>query len=102
MGEVFIFYPVGKDSNCRAVKKCGIIVILKGENMNYYLGKIAMMLVKTGFEVKFCMSEHVVYAGDGISIRYIEEHDVFLIEKKDDADIFEVDTPVEEIIDWVR
>ena len=78
------------------------IGISKGENMNYYLGEIAMMLVEAGFEVKFCMSEHVVYAGNGISIRYIEEHDVFLVEKKDDADIFEVDTPVDEMIDWMR
>ena len=70
--------------------------------MTYYLGKIVMMLVESGFEVRFCMSEHVVYAGNGISIRYIEEHDVFLIEKEDDADIFEVDTPVEEMIDWMR
>lgn len=71
--------------------------------MNYYLGEIAMLLVEAGFEeVQFCMSEHVVYAGKDISIRYIEEHDVFLVEKKNDADIFEVDTPVEEIIDWMR
>ena len=67
--------------------------------MNYYLGKITLLLVEAGFEeVQFCMSEHVVYAGNDISIRYIEEHDVFLVEKKNDADIFEV----EEMIDWMR
>ena len=71
--------------------------------MNYYLGEITILLVEAGFkEVKFCMSEHVVYAGNDILIRYIEEHDVFLVEKKNDADIFEVDTPVEEMIDWMR
>ena len=71
--------------------------------MNYYLGEIAILLVEAGFEdVQFCMSEHVVYAGNNISIRYIEEHDVFLVEKKNDADIFEVDTPVEEIVNWVK
>lgn len=70
--------------------------------MNYYLGEITILLVEAGFEeVQFCMSEHVVYAGKDISIRYIEEHDVFLVEKKNDADIFEVDTPVEEIVNWV-
>ena len=70
--------------------------------MSYYLGEIAILLVEAGFEeVQFCMSEHVVYAGDAISIKYIEEHDVFLVEKKNDADIFEVDTPVEEIVNWV-
>ena len=71
--------------------------------MSYYLGEIAILLVEAGFEeVQFCMSEHVVYAGNDISIRYIEEDDVFLVEKKNDADIFEVDTPVEEIVNWVK
>lgn len=70
--------------------------------MSYYLGEIAILLVEAGFEVQFCISEHVVYAGKDISIRYIEEHDVFLVEKKNDADIFEIDTPVEEIVNWVK
>lgn len=46
---------------------------------------------------------YYIYVDDFmVSIEYVEEHNVYLIEKKDDADIFEVDTPVEEMIDWMR
>lgn len=45
MEKVFTFYPGGKDSDCRAVKKYDIIYMLRKEkDMSYYLGKIAIML----------------------------------------------------------
>lgn len=71
--------------------------------MNYYLGEIAILLVEAGFEeVQFCMSEHVVYAGDNISIRYIEEDDMFLVKKRNEVYSSEVYVPVEEIVDWLK
>lgn len=71
--------------------------------MNYYLGEIAILLVETGFEeVQFCMSEHVVYAGDNISIRYIEEDDMFLVKNRNEVYSFEAYVPVEEIVDWLK
>ena len=69
--------------------------------MSYYLGELAIGLYEHGIDVFFCKPLCVVYAGDA-SITYDEECDVFLVEKGDDADIFEVDTPVDEMIDWVR
>ena len=45
----------------------------------------------------------IVYVSDFMAfIEYIEEHNVYLVDRPDDADIFEVDTPVEEMIDWMR
>lgn len=71
--------------------------------MNYYLGEIAILLVEAGFEeVQFCMSEHVVYAGDNISIRYIEEDDMFLVKNRNEVYSFEAYVPVEEIVDWLK
>lgn len=71
--------------------------------MNYYLGEIAILLVEAGFEeVQFCMSEHAVYAGDNISIRYIEEDDMFLVKKRNEVYSSEVYVPVEEIVDWLK
>lgn len=71
--------------------------------MSYYLGEIAILLVEAGFEeVQFCISEHVVYAGNDVSIRYIEEDDMFSVKKGNDVYSFEADVPVEEIVDWVK
>lgn len=70
--------------------------------MNYYLGEIAILFAEAGFEVQFCKSEHVVYAGDDISIRYVEEYDLFLAKKKCDYGFFEAYLPVDEVFDWVK
>ncbi len=71
--------------------------------MSYYLGEIAILLVEAGFEkVQFCISEHVVYAGNDILIRYIEDDDMFLVKRKNDVYSFEAYVPVEEIVDWVK
>ena len=70
------------------------IGISKGENMD----ELAMKL-----EEIISFWPHYIYVDNFmVSIEYVEEHNVYLIEKKDDADIFEVDTPVEEMIDWMR
>lgn len=70
--------------------------------MNYYLGEIAILFAEAGFEVQFCKSEHVVYAGNDISIRYIEEDDTFLVKKRNEVYSFEACVPVEEIVDWLK
>ena len=66
------------------------------------MDELAMKLEEMGLGV-ISFWPHYIYIDDFmVSIEYVEEHNVYLIEKKDDADIFEVDTPVEEMIDWMR
>lgn len=72
--------------------------MLKGESMD----ELAMKLEEAGLDVTY-FYPHNIYVDDFMAfIEYAKEHNVYLIEKKDDADIFEVDTPVEEMIDWMR
>lgn len=66
------------------------------------MNELAMKLEEMGLDI-ISFWPYYIYVDDFmVSIEYIEEHNVYLIEKKDDADIFEVDTPVEEMIDWMR
>ena len=66
------------------------------------MDELAMKLEETGLDVTY-FYPHNIYVDDFMAfIEYAKEHNVYLIEKKDDADIFEVDTPVEEMIDWMR
>lgn len=66
------------------------------------MDELAMKLEEMGLGI-ISFWPHYIYVDDFMaSIEYVEEHNVYLIEKKDDADIFEVDTPVEEMIDWMR
>lgn len=70
--------------------------------MDYYLGKLAVELSKAGLIACFCRTLGTIFVVEDITIQYLENGNVYLIEKKDDADIFEVDTPVDEMIDWMR
>lgn len=79
-------------------QKYGIMVISKGENMD----ELAMKLEEMGLGIISFWQHYICVDDFMVSIEYVEEHNVYLIEKKDDADIFEVDTPVEEMIDWMR
>lgn len=66
------------------------------------MDELAMKLEEMGFGI-ISFGPYYIYVDDFmVSIEYVEEHNVYLIEKEDDADIFEVDTPVEEMIDWMR
>lgn len=66
------------------------------------MNELAMKLEEMGLGI-ISFWPYYIYVDDFmVSIEYIEEHNVYLIEKKDDADIFEVDTPVKEMIDWMR
>lgn len=66
------------------------------------MDELAMRLEEMGLGI-ISFWPHYIYVDDFmVSIEYVEEHNVYLIEKKDDTDIFEVDTPVEEMIDWMR
>lgn len=70
--------------------------------MDYYLGKLAVELSKAGLTACFCRTLGIIFVVGDVTIQYLENGNVYLIKKKDDADIFEVDTPVEEMIDWMR
>lgn len=74
------------------------MVISKGENMD----ELAMKLEEMGLSIISFLPYYIYIDDFMVSIEYIEEHSVYLIEKDDDADIFEVDTSVEEMIDWMR
>ena len=66
------------------------------------MDELAMKLEEMGLSI-ISFWPYYIYVDDFmVSIEYVEEHNVYLIEKKDDADIFEVDTPVEEMIDQMR
>ena len=66
------------------------------------MDELAMKLEEMGLGV-ISFWPHYIYVDDFmVSIEYVEEHNVYLIKKDDDADIFEVDTPVDEMIDWMR
>lgn len=66
------------------------------------MNELAMKLEEIGLGIISFLLYYIYVDDFMVSIEYIEEHNVYLIEKKDDADIFEVDTPVEEMIDWMR
>ena len=66
------------------------------------MDELAMKLEEMGLGI-ISFWPYYIYVDDFmVSIEYVEEHNVYLIEKKDDGDSFEVDTPVEEMIDWMR
>lgn len=66
------------------------------------MDELAMKLEEMGLGV-ISFGPYYIYVDDFMaSIEYVKEHNVYLIKKEDDADIFEVDTPVEEMIDWMR
>ena len=66
------------------------------------MDELAMKLEEMGLGISSFWPYYIYVDDFMVSIEYVEEHNVYLIEKKDDADIFEVDTPVEEMIDWMR
>lgn len=66
------------------------------------MNELAMKLKEIGLGIISFLPYYIYVDDFMVSIEYVEEHNVYLIEKKDDADIFEVDTPIEEMIDWMR
>lgn len=66
------------------------------------MNELAMKLEEMGLGV-ISFGPYYIHVDDFMaSIEYVKEHNVYLIKKEDDADIFEVDTPVDEMIDWMR
>lgn len=66
------------------------------------MDELVMKLEEMGLDVVYFFPR-IIYVRDFMTfIEYIEEHNVYLVDRPDDADIFEVDTPVEEMIDWMR
>ena len=66
------------------------------------MDELAMKLEEMELGVISFWPDYIYVDDFMVSIEYVEEHNVYLIKKEDDADIFEVDTPVEEMIDWMR
>lgn len=66
------------------------------------MDELVVKLEEAGLNVVYFFPR-IVYVSDFMTfIEYIEEHNVYLVDRPDDADIFEVDTSVEEMIDWMR